>query len=58
MVIDNTAVCPLTLCVLPSRSVIVNEDWVVSVNDLEDALLVCAAQVEDCIKRQTKDLNK
>ena len=54
MVIDNTAVCPLTLCVLPSRSVIVNEDWVVSVNDLEDALLVCAAQVEDCIKRQTK----
>lgn len=56
MVIDNTVVCPLTLCVLPSRSVIVNEDWVSSVNDLEDALLVCAAQVEDCIKRQNKGL--
>ena len=35
---------------------IVNEDWVVSVNDLEDALLACAAQVEDCIKRQNKGL--
>lgn len=51
--IDSRPACPLTPCVMPGRLMIVtNDDWVRSVDELEAALAVCAAQVLDCIERQ------
>lgn len=40
-------------CRLPARSAILaNEDWQRTVDELEEDLLSCAAQVLDCIERQ------
>lgn len=53
LVIESRSACPLTPCVLPGRMMIVtNDDWVRSVDELEAALAICAAQVLDCIERQ------
>jgi len=32
--------------------IVTNDDWVRSVDELEAALVICAAQVLDCIERQ------
>lgn len=51
--IDSRPMCPLTPCLLPARQMLVtNDDWVRSIDELEAALMVCAAQVLDCIERQ------
>ena len=48
------AVCPeLTHCRLPGRpALLVNEDWDRALNQTEGALLQCAAQIDDCIRKQ------
>lgn len=49
----RAAQCPLTPCLLPARPVLrLNEDWRLALDATEDALLSCAAQVQDCIQRQ------
>lgn len=51
--IEARPACPLTPCVMPGRLMIVtNDDWVRSIDELEAALAICAAQVLDCIERQ------
>lgn len=32
--------------------IVTNDDWVRSIDELEAALAICAAQVLDCIERQ------
>ena len=45
--------CELTLCLLPGRpALIVNEDWVLALDETEAALTSCAAQVQACIGKQ------
>lgn len=53
--IDNRPACPLTLCVLPARELLLtNDDWRRAVDDLEDELLSCSVQVKNCIEQQKK----
>ena len=53
--IDNRPACPLTLCVLPARELLLtNDDWRSAVDDLEDELLSCSVQVKNCIEQQKK----
>lgn len=40
-------------CWLPARpAILANEDWQRAVDELEEELLSCAAQVLDCMERQ------
>ena len=51
--IDNRPLCPLTPCPLPARPPLqVNDDWRLAVDELEGALLQCAAHVLACIDLQ------
>lgn len=51
--IDSRPLCSLTLCQLPARPpLLVNDDWRQALDETEDELLSCAAQVLNCINLQ------
>ncbi len=53
--IDNRPKCALVPCQLPARPALqTNDDWRSAVDELEGELLLCAAQVMDCIKLQAQ----
>ena len=57
--IDSRPKCPLTACQLPARKALqVTDDWSRAVDDLEDSLLSCAAQVLACIDLQSASIKK
>ena len=55
VIIDRRPKCSLIPCQLPARpALLTNDDWRRAVDDLEDELLSCAAQVLGCIELQTQ----
>lgn len=53
VIIDSRPLCSLTPCQLPARPpLLVNDDWRQALDDTEDELLSCAAQVLNCINLQ------